>query len=165
MVIKTELCHFTEYRIYPGRGQRFIAKDGKVSFFITSKVDSLFHQRIKAVKLRWTQAWRRMNKKGKVDESAKKRTRKAAKFQKAIVGMSLDDIKKKKAMKPELRVQAKEAAAKEAKARQTKTKAAPKAKSGAAAAPKGKADKGQKAPGGKKAAGGGGKNEALKSKR
>merc|ERR1712118_566743 len=80
------------------------------------KVDSLFHQRIKPVKLRWTQAWRRMNKKGKVDEHAKKRTRKVQKFQKAIVGMSLEDIKKKKAQKPELRQAAKEAAAKEAKA-------------------------------------------------
>merc|ERR1712186_307645 len=91
--------------------------------------DSLFHGRIKPVKLRWTQAWRRMNKKGKADESAKKRTRKAQKFQKAIVGMSLEDIKKKKAQKPELRQQAKDAAAKEAKARQSK-KPAP-AKSGA----------------------------------
>merc|ERR1712078_821507 len=87
--------------------------------------ESLFKQRIKPVKLRWTQAWRRMNKKGKVDESGKKRTRKAQKFQKAIVGMSLEDIKKKKAQKPELRRQAKEAAAKEAKARmQTKGKTA-----------------------------------------
>merc|ERR1712118_443379 len=91
------------------------------------KVDSLFHQRIKPVKLRWTQAWRRMNKKGKVDEQAKKRTRKVQKFQKAIVGMSLDDIKKKKAQKPELRQQAKEAAAKEAKARASKSGAKPKA--------------------------------------
>merc|ERR1712028_76815 len=107
----------TEYRIYPGHGQKFVARDGKVSFFITSKADSLFHQRIKPVKLRWTQQWRRMNKKGKADESAKKRTRKVQKFQKAIVGMSLDDIKKKKAQKPELRQVAKEAAAKEAKAR------------------------------------------------
>merc|ERR1712124_19462 len=72
---------------------------------------ALYHQKIKPVKLRWTQAWRRMNKKGKVDESGKKRTRKAQKFQKAIVGMSLDDLKKKKAQKPELRH------AKEAKAR------------------------------------------------
>jgi len=55
MVIKTDLCAYTEYRIYPGRGQRFVAKDGKVSFFINSKADSLFHQRIKAVKLRWLQ--------------------------------------------------------------------------------------------------------------
>eukprot|EP00425_Heterocapsa_triquetra_P000357 CAMPEP_0195055288 /NCGR_PEP_ID=MMETSP0448-20130528/3982_1 /TAXON_ID=66468 /ORGANISM="Heterocapsa triquestra, Strain CCMP 448" /LENGTH=119 /DNA_ID=CAMNT_0040084919 /DNA_START=65 /DNA_END=421 /DNA_ORIENTATION=+ len=118
MVIKTDLCVYTEYRIYPGRGQRYVARDGKTSLFITQKAESLFHQRIKPVKLRWTQAWRRMNKKGKVDEQAKKRTRKAAKFQKAIVGMSLDDIKKKKAEKPQLRAQAKEAAAKEAKARQ-----------------------------------------------
>merc|ERR1712054_69843 len=101
-----------------------MGKDGKVSFFISAKVDSLFHQRIKPVKLRWTQAWRRMNKKGKVDEQAKKRTRKVQKFQKAIVGMSLDDIKKKKAQKPELRQQAQEAAAKEAKARMAKKGAA-----------------------------------------
>merc|ERR1712151_19288 len=106
-----------------------VAKDGKVGFFITSKADALFHQRIKAVKLRWTQAWRRMNKKGKVDEQAKKRTRKAQKFQKAIVGMSLDDIKKKKAQKPELRQAAQEAAAKEAKARQQKSSKAAPAKS------------------------------------
>merc|ERR1712029_495855 len=117
MVIKTDLCAYTEYRIYPGRGQKFVAKDGKVSFFITAKADPLFHQRIKPVKLRWTQAWRRMNKKGKADEQAKKRTRKAQKFQKAIVGMSLDDIKKKKARKPELRQAAKEQKSKETKQR------------------------------------------------
>eukprot|EP00928_Gymnodinium_smaydae_P005681 TRINITY_DN1193_c1_g2_i3.p2 TRINITY_DN1193_c1_g2~~TRINITY_DN1193_c1_g2_i3.p2 ORF type:complete len:164 (-),score=61.24 TRINITY_DN1193_c1_g2_i3:47-538(-) len=127
MVIKTDLCQYTEYRIYPGHGQKFIAKDGKVNFFISAKADSLFHQRIKPVKLRWTQAWRRMNKKGKADEQAKKRTRKVQKFQKAIVGMSLDDIKKKKAMKPELRQEAKDLAAKEAKARMAKKAAAPKA--------------------------------------
>merc|ERR1711870_37949 len=98
--------------------------DAKVSFFISAKADSLFHQRIKPVKLRWTQAWRRMNKKGKADEAGKKRTRKAQKFQKAIVGMSLEDIKKKKAQKPELRKQAQDAAAKEAKARQAKKPAA-----------------------------------------
>mmetsp|Transcript_14552 Transcript_14552/g.20419 ORF Transcript_14552/g.20419 Transcript_14552/m.20419 type:complete len:158 (-) Transcript_14552:49-522(-) len=126
MVIKTDLCNYTEYRIYPGHGQKFVAKDSKVHFFINAKVESLFQQRIKPVKLRWTQAWRRMNKKGKVDEAKTKRTRRATKFQKAIVGMSLEDIKKKKAQRPELRAAAQEAAAKEAKARQAKTKAAAK---------------------------------------
>merc|ERR1712113_86507 len=125
----------------------FVAKDGKVSFFITAKADSLFHQRIKPVKLRGTQAWRRMNKKGKADEQAKKRTRKVQKFQKAIVGMSLDDIKKKKAEKPQLRQQAKEAAAKEAKARQAlKAKSAPKSGAKAGAKPKAAGGKDQKAP-------------------
>merc|ERR1739845_72363 len=138
------LCAYTEYRIYPGRGQKFVAKDAKVSFFISAKADSLFHQRIKPVKLRWTQAWRRMNKKGKAEEAGAKRKRRAQKFQKAIVGMSLEDIKKKKAQKPELRQAAKEAAAKEARQRMankgktagvTKS-AAPKAKQQAAKAGK-----------------------------
>eukprot|EP00930_Biecheleria_cincta_P029165 TRINITY_DN202_c0_g1_i1.p2 TRINITY_DN202_c0_g1~~TRINITY_DN202_c0_g1_i1.p2 ORF type:complete len:157 (-),score=51.40 TRINITY_DN202_c0_g1_i1:30-500(-) len=140
MVIKTDLCAYTEYRIYPGHGEKFIAKDAKVHFFISAKADALFHQRIKPVKLRWTQAWRRMNKKGKVEEGGKKKTRKAQKFQKAIVGLSLDDLKKKKAQKPELR-QAREAAAKEAKQRATQKKPAAKV-----AVPKGKADKGAKLP-------------------
>merc|ERR1711871_63247 len=124
---------------------KFVAKDAKVSFFISKKAASLFHQRIKAVKLRWTQGWRRMNKKGKADEAGKKRSRRVQKFQKAIVGMSLDDIKKKKAQKPELRKAAAEAAAKEAKARQQqkKTTAAP---SKSAPKAKGKQTKGVSAP-------------------
>merc|ERR1719408_551439 len=76
-----------------------------------------------------------MNKKGKADETGKKRTRKTQKFQKAIVGMSLEDIKKKKAEKPQIRAAAKEAAVKEAKARmQQKSSAKPKAAGGAAKA-------------------------------
>ncbi|CAJ1419348.1 unnamed protein product [Effrenium voratum] len=153
MVIKTDLCNYTEYRIYPGHGQKFIAKDAKVSFFITAKADSLYHQRIKPVKLRWTQAWRRMNKKGKVEEGAKKRTRKAQKFQKAIVGMSLDDIKQKKAQRPQLRAE-REKAAKEAKAKQAATQKKP---AGKVAAPKAK-DKGQKLPKGGGQPAGGSKN-------
>merc|ERR1711971_529671 len=85
MVINTELCHYTEYKVYPGRGQRFVAKDGRVSFFITKKADSLFHQKIKAVKLTWSQAWRRMNKKGKIDTNARKKKGRTQKFAKAIV--------------------------------------------------------------------------------
>merc|ERR1719454_601816 len=137
------------------------AKDGKIHFFITTKAASLSKQRIKAVKLRWTQAWRRMNKKGKADEGGKKRTRKAQKFQKAIVGMSLEDIKKKKAQKPELRQQARDAAAKEAKARVAKKPAAAPTKGGKAAAPTGKAGKKDAGKADKKA-GGGGAGQKLK---
>merc|ERR1719316_2161402 len=139
MVIKTEICQYTEYKIYPGHGQRFIARDGKQSLFISSKADSLFHQRIKPVKLRWTQAWRRMNKKGKAEEAGTKRKRKAQKFQKAIVGMSLDDIRRKKAQKPELRKAAQEAAIKEAKTRMQKKEATGGKKAPAGAKAKAKA--------------------------
>ena len=48
---------------------------------------------------RWTLNWRRKNKKGKAEDAGKKRTKKATKVQKAIVGMSLEDIKKKKSQK------------------------------------------------------------------
>eukprot|EP00929_Paragymnodinium_shiwhaense_P090066 TRINITY_DN502_c0_g1_i2.p2 TRINITY_DN502_c0_g1~~TRINITY_DN502_c0_g1_i2.p2 ORF type:complete len:164 (+),score=86.09 TRINITY_DN502_c0_g1_i2:153-644(+) len=162
MVIKTDLCMYTEYRIFPGHGQKFVARDGKVHFFITKKAEQLFHQRIKPVKLRWTQAWRRMNKKGKVDEQAKKRTRKVQKFQKAIVGMSLEDLKAKKAKAPELRRQAQETAAKEAKARQAaaKSKATAKGSAKGAAKPKAKQDKLSK--GAMTSTGGAGKSKNFK---
>merc|ERR1719221_676697 len=131
MVIKTEICTYSEYRIYPGRGIRFVAKDGRSQFFINHKMDSLFKQRIKPVKLTWTLNWRRKNKKGRAEDAGKKRTRKAAKVQKAIVGMSLDDIKRKRAQKPELRAAARDAAMKEhkerAKKQQETKKVAPKA--------------------------------------
>lgn len=103
MVIKTETCEFTEYRVYPGKGQRFVSKDGKVHFFISHKAASLFRQRKKAVKLTWTQSWRKMNKKGKTEAYTRKRTRRTQKVQKAVVGLSLDELKQKKAApKPKL---------------------------------------------------------------
>ena len=47
MVTKTDKCSYTEYKIIPGRGTRFISKDGRVHYFISSKARSLFHQKIK----------------------------------------------------------------------------------------------------------------------
>ncbi len=99
MVIKTELCEFTEYRVYPGRGQRLVTRDGKVHFFISSKAANLFKNKLKPVKLRWTQNWRRMNKKGKTEEKTRRRARKAQKIQKAITGLTLEDLKSKRAPK------------------------------------------------------------------
>merc|ERR1711920_406197 len=115
----------TEYKIFPGRGQKFVGKDAKVSFFISAKADSLFHQRIKAVKLTWSQAWRRMNKKGKIEANSRRNKKKTTKVQKAIAGMSLEDMKRKRAQKTEFRAAAKDVAVKEAKARQQKKASKP----------------------------------------
>merc|ERR1711957_805612 len=92
-----------------------------------------FRQRIKNTKLRWTQAWRRMNPFKRNQEAKKSKTggAKKAKFQRAIVGMSLEDLKKKKQMKPAMREEAKAAAAKEKQALKKKASA------GKTAAPKG----------------------------
>lgn len=96
MVIKTEPCVFSEMKIYPGHGSKFAAKDGKVHYFISSKTRSLYHQRIKPVKLTWTQAWRRYNKKVRVDEVQRKKTRKTTRITKAVVGMSLEEIQRRR---------------------------------------------------------------------
>merc|ERR1712083_421254 len=83
MVTKTDQCSFTQYKIVPGRGTRFISKDGRTHYFISTKARSLYHQKIKPVKLTWNMAWRAHNKKIKVDDIQKKRSRKTTRIQKA----------------------------------------------------------------------------------
>jgi len=96
MVIKTEPCVFSEMKIYPGHGIKFASKDGKLHTFISAKTRCLYHQKIKPVKLTWTQAWRRYNKKVRVDEVQRKKTRKTTRITKAVVGMSLEEIKRRR---------------------------------------------------------------------
>merc|ERR1711934_156543 len=122
MVIKTDPCAFSEMKIYPGRGTKFVSKDGKTHLFISSKTRSLFHQRIKPVKLTWTQASRRFNKKTKVVDIQKKRTRRTTRVQKAVVGMSLAEIKKKRDETADVRDSNLEASKKELKERNNNKK-------------------------------------------
>uniref|UniRef100_A0A7S1CZU8 Large ribosomal subunit protein eL24-related N-terminal domain-containing protein n=1 Tax=Cyclophora tenuis TaxID=216820 RepID=A0A7S1CZU8_CYCTE len=126
MVIATELCALSEYRIYPGNGKLMIRRDAKPIFLGSSKAYSLTMQRKKAAKLVWTQAWRRLHKKGLSETTTKKRTRRTNKVQRAVVGASLEEIHKRASQKSEVRAAQREAALKEVKAR----KASNKAKSG-----------------------------------
>ena len=112
-----------------------IRRDGKPIWLGTSKAYSLTIQRKKAAKLVWTQAWRRLHKKGLTETTAKKRSRRANKVQRAVVGASLEDIKKKAAEKSTFRSAQRDAALKEVKAR----KEANKAKSGGSKAATSKA--------------------------
>ncbi|GFH48171.1 ribosomal L24e-domain-containing protein [Chaetoceros tenuissimus] len=77
-----------------------------------------FSSRKKPAKLVWTQAWRRLHKKGLAETTQKKRTRRVAKVARAVVGASLEDIKKKATRTSAQR----EAALKEVKARKTVAK-------------------------------------------
>eukprot|EP00456_Euglypha_rotunda_P040281 TRINITY_DN310_c0_g1_i2.p1 TRINITY_DN310_c0_g1~~TRINITY_DN310_c0_g1_i2.p1 ORF type:complete len:157 (+),score=26.01 TRINITY_DN310_c0_g1_i2:90-560(+) len=103
MVVKTEVCFYTEHKIYPGHGVHFVRRDGRVLFFVDRKSRSLFEQKIKAQKLQWTQAWRRKNKKGKVEIHGKKKVKKTGKVFKSIQGISVDDIRKRRALAPDVR--------------------------------------------------------------
>ena len=120
MVIKTEICSFSEYRIWPGRGIRFIAKDGRGFLYLNKKCASLSMRKVKAQKITWTTSWRRHNKKIKSDELVKKKRRKQQKVQRAIVGLSLEDIQNKRKEKPEVRAAQQEQALREIKERKQK---------------------------------------------
>jgi len=139
MVVKTELCAFSEYRVYPGHGLRFIRLNGTPVTLAGSKEKGLLNDKKKPAKLVWTQGWRRLHKKGKTEEGSRRRTRKTTKVQRAIVGASLDEIKAKRNQKPEKRDAIKEAALKEIKERKKAAQAQKKSvqgPTGGRAAPK-----------------------------
>lgn len=79
-------------------------------------------QRKKPAKLVWTQAWRRLNKKGATDVTVKKNRRRTNKVARAVVGLSLDDIRKRATQKSEVRSAQRDAALKEVKARKVSNK-------------------------------------------
>ncbi|CAN6643545.1 large ribosomal subunit protein eL24B [Trichomonascus vanleenenianus] len=129
--MKLEIDSFSGAKIYPGRGKLFIRGDSKVFRFHSSKSASLFHQRKNPRRIAWTVLYRRQHKKGIQEEVSKKRTRKAVKSQRGIVGATLDVIKERRSMKPEARKAAREQAikvGKEKKKEQEAKKKADKAK-------------------------------------
>ena len=139
MVVKTEVCSYSGFRIYPGHGIKYVRGDSKPFLFISRKSKSYFHQKFNPRKIAWTLLYRRMHKKGTMEDTQKKAKRKVTKTAtKAVVGASLELIKQKRNQKPEVRAAAREAALREIKER-SKAKQAEKKKAvapKAAAAPK-----------------------------
>jgi len=121
MVIKTDVCFYTELKIFPGHGRRFVRRDGKLIAFIDSRSRHLYNQKIKAQRLTWTQAWRRKNKKGKIETAAKKRGKRTARVFKSIAGITIEDIKKRREAKPDLRKAQREAQLREVKEKAKKS--------------------------------------------
>lgn len=135
--MKVELDSFSGTKIYPGRGTLFVRGDSKIFRFQSSKSASLFHQRKNPRRISWTVLYRRQHKKGISEESAKRRTRKTVKNQRAIVGASLELIKERRSQKPSDRKAARDvklAKDKEAKKADKAARKAEKAKSAAAGA-------------------------------
>lgn len=135
--MKVELDSFSGTKIYPGRGTLFVRGDSKIFRFQSSKSASLFHQRKNPRRISWTVLYRRQHKKGISEESAKRKTRKTVKNQRAIVGASLELIKERRSQKPSDRKAARDvklAKDKEAKKADKAARKAEKAKSAAAGA-------------------------------
>ncbi|XBW36101.1 hypothetical protein QEN19_001677 [Hanseniaspora menglaensis] len=125
--MKVEIDSFSGSKIYPGRGTLFIRGDSKIFRFQNSKSASLFHQRKNPRRISWTVLYRRHHKKGITEEVSKKRARKQVKNQRPIVGASLEFIQKKRALKPEVRKQERDAKIKVDKEKKKADKAARKA--------------------------------------
>jgi len=131
MVVKTEFCNFSGFRIYPGHGSHYISRSGLLSRFINGKAKSLFNQRKKAPQLTYTIHWRKLHKKDINVMMRKRRTRKAVKRGRTIAGLAVDELRKRRSQKPEFRKAQQEAALREIKERKRAAKKRAKASGGA----------------------------------
>ena len=124
MVIRTQICNFSGFKVYPGHGSIFVRGDGKTFVFANAKCKSSFHMRRKPANLNWTYLYRRLNKKGQLEEEKKRVKRRSVKtVQKPVEGASIEVLRaKRQAQRPEVRTAARSAALKEIKARQQQTR-------------------------------------------
>ncbi|KAG5884884.1 hypothetical protein JTB14_025048 [Gonioctena quinquepunctata] len=141
--MKIGLCAYSGYKIYPGHGKTMVKVDGKNFTFLNSKCERAHLMRRNPRKVTWTVLYRRKHRKGQEEEATKKRTRRTQKFQRAIVGASLNDIMAKRNQRPEVRKAQREQAIRAAKEQKKGTKVTKKAAAPAKAkpAPKQKANR------------------------
>merc|ERR1712179_205220 len=121
--MKVELCSYSGFKIYPGKGRTLIKPDGKVFKFLNNRCHKAHKLRRNPRKVTWTVLYRRKHKKGIEEEAAKKRTKRTQKFQRAVVGATLQDILAKRNQKPEVRKAQREQAIRAAKDAKKTTKA------------------------------------------
>merc|ERR1712211_176107 len=138
--MKIDLCCYSGYKIYPGHGRTLVKGDGKSYKFLSSRTHKAHMLKRNPRKITWTVLYRRKHKKGLEEDVTKKRTRRAQKFQRAVVGATLQDIMAKRSQKPEVRKAQRDQAVRAAKELKKTQKAASK-KAAPPAASKGKAAK------------------------
>merc|ERR1712137_603799 len=140
--MKIELCAYSGYKIYPCRGRTLVKSDGKVFKFLDGRSMKAHLLKRNPRKVTWTVLYRRKHRKGVEEEGAKKKTKRTTKYQRAIVGASLNEILAKRNQKPELRKAQREEAIRAAKeVKKTKKDTAKKAAPAKDAKPKAKPTK------------------------
>merc|ERR1712232_927339 len=78
-------------------GVKIISREGKIHIYIHKKARSQAQRKIKPQRIKWTTAWRRLNKKIKTTDVGKKKRRKAKRVVREITGMTADEINRRKA--------------------------------------------------------------------
>merc|ERR1712137_377531 len=127
MGMKIDLCVYSGYKIYPGHGRSLIKVDGKSYKFLSSRTHKAHLLKRNPREVTWTVLYRRKHKKGQEEDVSKKRNKRTQKFQRAVVGATLQDIMAKRNQKPEVRKAQREQAVRAAKdaKKQTASKKAP----------------------------------------
>merc|ERR1712018_54549 len=133
LIMKIELCSYSGYKIHPGRGRTLIKSDGKTFKFLDSRSHKAHLLKRNQRKVTWTVLYRRKHRKGIEEEVSKKRTKRTQKFQRAVVGATLQDILAKRNQKPDVRKAQREQAIRAAKEVKKTQKAAKKPAAAAAA--------------------------------
>merc|ERR1712146_584071 len=118
MVVKTELCQYSGFRIYPGHGKKYVRLDQKMFTFVNAKAERCFKMKRRNLTTKWTVSYRRINKKGTMEEVEKRRkAKKTTVRQREISGISAEMLEKKRAARPVQKDKARDAALKELKSR------------------------------------------------
>merc|ERR1712133_208882 len=128
-IMKIELCVYSGYKIYPGHGRSLVKVDGKNLRFLSGRTHKAHLLKRNPREVTWTVLYRRKHKKGLEEDVAKKRNKRTQKFQRAVVGATLQDIMAKRNQKPVVRKAQREQAvrAAEEQKKQTASKKAPSA--------------------------------------
>ena len=113
--MKIDLCVYSGYKIYPGHGRTLVKSDGKSYKFLSGRTHKAHMLKRNPREVTWTVLYRRKHKKGLEEETAKKRNKRTTKFQRAVVGATLQDIMAKRNQKPEVRKAQREQAVRAAK--------------------------------------------------
>merc|ERR1711939_162191 len=101
MVVKTDLCNYSGFRIYPGHGKKFVRSDQKMFTFITGKTMACQLMKRRNLTTKWTVQYRRINKKGSIEETEKRRKAKKTTVKtREIVGISDEMLAKKRTARP-----------------------------------------------------------------
>merc|ERR1712216_935505 len=118
MVVKTEICNYSGFRIYPGHGKKYVRSDQKLFTFITAKTERCFLMKRRNLTTKWTVQYRRINEKGSIEQADKKRRAKKVQAKtREIVGLSAAMLEKKRTARPQKQNKQSEAALKELKAK------------------------------------------------
>eukprot|EP00178_Gracilaria_changii_P018316 TRINITY_DN52285_c0_g1_i1.p1 TRINITY_DN52285_c0_g1~~TRINITY_DN52285_c0_g1_i1.p1 ORF type:complete len:107 (-),score=33.33 TRINITY_DN52285_c0_g1_i1:25-345(-) len=88
--------------------------------FSHKKTRSMWLRKVKAQKIKWATAWRRVNKKIKTDDTQKRKKRRAQRVVRNIAGMTAEEITRKKMETPDVRENQRQAALKEIKDRKAR---------------------------------------------